>query len=397
MKNMPPKILMYYAAHWGSHIDGPLSIALNIAKSFSLKKIPTILIFNGHPDIFRKFEQTGIDVRRLEMPKPGVAKHFNPIYRRRFAKKLIELIKQENIDVLHLGQREAYILNYVKKSRVLKVCHQDGGFPEPKLMSIFDKGFSAHPKKLVKKWYRKYVLWNYKRADLVMCLSHAAREYAIKGCRTRPEVAVVVRPGVTRRLGDAKPGEIRREFGIKSDEKIVLSVGRITKEKGVEDVGAVAKILSERGNNFKFLFAGDARDKTYYRHVRQKYGRFIIFIGHRDDIYNAYADANLLTHLSHREGLGMVIPEAFEFGLPCVGWDIPGTTEAFCDGVSGRSVPFGDHSAAADLIQRLFENKDELDLLVRGASERFEAFSIEGYADRILHAYTKRQNVIYNT
>ena len=285
MKNKPPKILMYYAAHWGSDIDGPMSIALNIAKGFSLAKIPSIFIFNGHPDIFRKFEETGVDVRRIEMPKPGIAKHFNPSYRRRFSKKLIQLIDIEGIDVLHLGQREAYILNYVKKSPILKVCQQDAGVPVPKAMTIFDKGVGFHPKKLLKSWYRKYVLWNYKRADLVMCLSHAARKYAIEVCRAKPEAAVVVRPGVTRRLGDSKPGEIRAEFDIKPDEKIVLAVGRITKAKGVEDVGAVAKILSERGKNFKFLFAGQARDEAYDHLVREKYGRFITFIGHRHDIY----------------------------------------------------------------------------------------------------------------
>ena len=393
MKNTPPKILMYYAAHWGSHIDGPMSIALNIAKSFSLAKVPSIFIFNGHPDIFKKFEDTGVDVRRIEMPRPGVMNHFNPIYRRRFSKKLIQLIDDERIGVLHVAQREAYVLNYVKSSGILKVCQQDAGTPDNKVMAVFDKGFSLYPKTVLKKWYRKYVLWNYKRADLVLCLSKAARKFAIEVCRTRPEVAVVVRPGVTRRLGDANPGVIRSEFGISPDSKIVLAVGRITKAKGVEDVGEVAKILSEKGKDFKFLFAGHARDDDYYRLVKEKYGRFITFIGHRHDIYNAYADADLFTHLSHREGLGMVIAEAFEFGLPCVGWDIPGTNEAFCDGISGRSVPFGEHVAVADLIESLLENQSELDRLVQGASERFNAFSIEGYAKRILDAYAKRQNV----
>jgi len=397
MNDTPPKILMFYEAHWGSHIDGPMTIALNIAKGFSLAKIPSIFVFNGHPAIFRKFEEAGVDVRRIDMPRPGLAKHFNFFYRREFSKKLNELIDTEGIDVLHLGQREAYVLNYVKKSPILKVCQQDAGIPDPKVMTVFDKGFSFHPNKLLKKWYRKYVLWNYKRADLVLCLSEAARKFAIYVCRTKPEVAVVVRPGVTRRMDDAKLGQIRREFGIKSDEKIILSVGRITKAKGVEDVGEVAKILSERGKNFRFLFAGQARDEAYYRFVKQKYGRFITFIGHRHDIHNAYADADLFTHLSHREGLGMVIAEAFEFGLPCVGWDIPGTNEAFCDGVSGRAVPFGDHFSAAALIEGLLENQDELDRLVRGAKERFKAFSIEGYASRIVNAYAKRQSAINKT
>ncbi|MEC9293736.1 MAG: glycosyltransferase family 4 protein [Chloroflexota bacterium] len=388
---------MLYTAHFGSHVDGPMAIALNIARGFSLAKIPSIFIINGPPDIFRKFEETGVDVRKIEMPKPGVAKHFNPFYRRRFSKKLIELIDTEGIDVLHVAQREAYIFNYVKGSGILKVTQQDAGMPDAKLMGIFDKGVSVNPKKVLKKWYRKYVLWNYKRADLVLCLSNAAREFAIKVCRTRSELAVVVRPGVTRRLDDAKPGDVRREFGVKPDEKIVLSVGRITKSKGVEDVGEIAKILSERGKNIKFFFAGPARDEAYYQWVKQKYGRYVTFIGHRHDIYNAYADANLFTHLSHREGLGMVIAEALEFGLPCVGWDIPGINEAFCDGVSGRSVRFGDRLAVADLIQELLEDRDELDRLVRGATERFKAYSIEGYADRILDAYAKRQRVIQNS
>jgi len=394
MNNTPPKILMFYEAHWGSHIDGPMTIALNIAKGFALANIPSIFVFNGHSAIFRKFQETGVDVRRIDMPKPGVLKHFNPIYRWRFTKKMAALIDKEGIDVLHLGQREAYILNYVKNSPVLKVCQQDAGAPDAKLMTIFDKGLTVSPKQLLKKWYRKYVLWNYKRADLVLCLSNAAREYAIKVCRTKPEVAVVVRPGVTRRLDDAQPGDVRREFDVKPDEKIVLSVGRITKAKGVEDFGEVAKILSERGKNFKFFFAGQARDKAYYDVVKHKYGRYLTFIGHRHDIYNAYADADLFTHLSHREGLGMVIAEAFEFGLPCVGWDIPGTSEAFCDGVSGRSVRFGDRLAVADLIEELLENQGELDRLVQGANERFNLFSIEGYADRILSAYSKRKKAI---
>jgi len=394
MNNTPPKILMFSEAHWGRHIDGPMTIALNIAQGFSLAKIPAIFVFNGHPEIFRKFEEAGVDVRRMDMPKHGLKNHFNFVYRRRYSKKLNELINDEGIEVLHLGQREAYVLNYVKDSPILKVCQQDAGVPDPKVMSVFDKGFSLHPKKLLKKWYRKYVLWNYKRADLVLCLSKAARKFAIDVCRTEPDAAFVVRPGVSRRLSDAVPGKIRREFGIGPDEQIVLSVGRITKAKGVEDVGKVARILSERGKNFRFLFAGEARDEAYYHFVKQEYGQFITFIGHRYDIHNAYMDANLFTHLSHREGLGMVIAEAFEFGLPCIGWDIPGTNEAFCHDVSGISVPFGDHFGVADLIQGLLENQDELDRLVQGANERFKEFSIEGYADRILNAYGKHQKAI---
>ena len=45
----------------------------------------------------------GVDVRRIEMPKPGVINHFNPIYRRRFSKKLIQLIDDEGIELAKKG------------------------------------------------------------------------------------------------------------------------------------------------------------------------------------------------------------------------------------------------------------------------------------------------------
>ena len=386
---------MYYSSHSGAEIDGTMTIALNIARSFYLAKIPTIFIFNGHPDIFQMFKNTGVDVRRIQMPEPGAKKLFNPFYRRRFSKNLIELINNEDIDVLHLGQRDSYILNYVKKTKVMKVCQQDGAFPVPKPLSIFEHGPTINPKKLLKAWYRKYVLGNYKRADLVLSVSDAARKCSIVRFRIKPEVAFTVRPGIQRRSDEAKPGQIRREFNIKPDEKIILSVGRITKEKGVEDFGDIAKILSDRGKKIKFLFAGNARDENYYNAIKQKYGSFIIFIGHRTDIYNAYQDATLFTHFSHREGLGMVILEAAEFGLPCVGWDIPGTNEALLDGTTGLAIPFGDHLAAANAIEKLLDDQSELDRLVKGTTQRFnKSFSIEGWADRNLAAYDKRKKDI---
>ena len=60
MNNNPPKTLMFYEAHWGRHIDGSMTIALNIAKGFSLVKIPSNFVSNGHP-VFRKFEEIGVD------------------------------------------------------------------------------------------------------------------------------------------------------------------------------------------------------------------------------------------------------------------------------------------------------------------------------------------------
>ena len=394
MMNDSPNILLFIPDGGGPNLDGPAADAINVAQSFARAEIPSIFVFNGHPDVFRRFEEAGVDVRRMEMPVPGVKQHFNPLYRRRFARQLSNFIKDESIDVLHLGQGGTYILNYLKNSDILKVCVQLGATPDFRPIGLFDGGVRLHPKYLLKSWYRKYVRLSYKRADLVLCISDAASEAAIRTFQIKPERIVVVRPGITGQLGKSKRGEIRREFGIGADEKVVLSVGRITKAKGVEDVGVVASMLASRGKNYRFLFAGQERDETYGRMVRQRYGRYVTFIGHRPDIANVYADADLLVHLSHREGSPLVVIEALEFGVPTVAWDIPGISEDVDDGITGRTVPFGDHLAAADAIQQVIDRPAELERLGAAARARFSEFSIDDYSGRILAAYENRRQVI---
>jgi len=386
MIDRPPKILFYFPDHGGSNIDGPTADAINIARSFKLANIPSIFVFNGHPDKFRKFEDTGADVRMIDMPLPGLKNHANFIYRRKFSRKLSEFIKTEKIEVVHLGQRASYILNYIKTKSVLKVCTQGGGTPNPKPLRML-KTFTINPKTLLKLWYRKYVLWNYKRADLVICPSDPARQTAIRTFSVKPKKIIVIRPHANSQLKNAKIGQVRQEFGIGKDEKIILSVGRITKAKGVEDIGEVAKILFERGEKYRFLFAGHQRNAQYAKRIKEKYGKYVTFIGHRQDIANAFADADMLVHLSHREGSPLAIIESLEFGLPCVAWDIPGVNEDVYEGLTGRVSPFGNFNHVADSIQKILENPIEMGRFANQATNKFSEHSIQNYAGKILDAY----------
>ncbi|MEC9293669.1 MAG: glycosyltransferase family 4 protein [Chloroflexota bacterium] len=390
MAERPPKVLFYIPDDRTSQMDGPMADAINIARSFKLANIPSIFVFNGHPDKFQKFIDTGVDVRILDMPLPGFKHHASFLYRRKFSKQLAELIEAEKIDVLHLGSRANYVLNYLKTQSILKVCTQGGGTPNPKPLKMLNS-WIFNPKSLLKQWYYKYVTWNFKYADLVLCPSETARQSAIITCNVKPEKTVVIRPHARSQLKTSKAGQIRKEFGVNNDEKIILSVGRITKAKGVEDVGKVAKMLFARGEKFRFLFAGYARDMDYAFKVKEKYGKYVTFIGHRQDIANAFADADILLHLSHREGSPLAIIESLEFGLPCVAWDIPGVNEDVYDGVTGKVSPFGNHNHVADAIQTILKNSVELTRLSNGASMKFREHSILDYAGKILSAYKHRK------
>ncbi len=110
MTDQPPKVLFYIPEDSTSQMDGPMADAINIAESFKLANIPSIFVFDGHPDKFQKFIESGVDVRNLDMPLPGFKRHLSFLYRRKFSRQLANLIKTENIDVVHLGSRGTYVL-----------------------------------------------------------------------------------------------------------------------------------------------------------------------------------------------------------------------------------------------------------------------------------------------
>lgn len=384
MPDHQPKILMFMPNIDGPNLDGTTADAINLAKSIVLAKIPAIFIYNGHQNKFKMFENTGVDVRRMSMPISGVKLHLNPFYRRRFSKQLAKFIADENIDILHLGQRGVYILNYVKNVDVLKSSVQQGATPDFKKIGLFDGGFRLRPVYIIKSWYRKYVALNYKRVEVAICLSDAARTAAIRTFNVEPDRAITVYPGVSSRVTESTKGSIRQEFGVDPNEKIVVSVGRITEAKGVEDFCELAKSLVKSGKDYRFLFIGDERNKSYGNMIRDKYGEYVTFLGYRDDTPNIYADADLYVHTSHRESGPLTIIEALEYGTPSIAWDIPGCNEQIVDGVTGSLIEFGNLTAMAQATEHLLENPTEYEKASNASVERFRRHSIADYAPRLM-------------
>ena len=364
--------------------------AMHVAKSFGDAGLPGIFVYNGRSEVFDRFVETGADVRRADFPVASRKTHLNPFYRREYSRKLARFIEDESIDVVQLFPRGAYMTHYMKGLDVLQVAQQPYSSPDLRPMRLFQNGFTFHPKRLLNAWYRKYVRWDYSKADLVTGLGYSHQQASMRVFGVPEYKTVVVHPGVAPQKQLAEPGSLRREFDIPDDAKVVLSVGRITRAKGVEEFGEIARLLKERGKSYRFLFAGSSVRDEYETEIRERYGEFVTFIGHRYDIPTCFADADLYLHPSHREGLPMVIMESMEFGLPAVVWDIPGCTELVTNGENGSVLKFGDVEAAADEIERYFEDQATYERVSSAARAMFEErFDIAKYAPRMMDIYKK--------
>lgn len=116
----------------------------------------------------------------------------------------------------------------------------------------------------------------------------------------------------------------------------MLFVGRIMKEKGVEEFFAAAqRVKQEYGERVKFHMVGFFED-TYKEQVeRLEREGVIAFHGFQSDPMPYYQTAHCVVLPSYHEGMSNVLLEAAATGRAVITTDIPGCRETVVDGVSG--------------------------------------------------------------
>ena len=144
-------------------------------------------------------------------------------------------------------------------------------------------------------------------------------------------------------------------------QRIVLSAGRLSPEKGFEVlIAAATKVVLDEPSVGFVVFGEGALRKTLENQIRRLdlNERFILAEFHHDlDNYFPYADLVVLP--SYTEGLPNVVLEAFAAGVPVVATAVGGTPEVIEDGINGYLVPPYDAEALAQRISDILAN-DEL-------------------------------------
>ena len=121
-----------------------------------------------------------------------------------------------------------------------------------------------------------------------------------------------------------------------NDKVRFLYLGRIMREKGIDELFAAAEALRERlGNGFVLDLVGFFEDE-YKERVEELCQKGIAeFHGFKTDPRPYYAAADVVVLASWHEGMSNVLLEAAACGRPVIICDIPGCREAVDDGVSG--------------------------------------------------------------
>jgi glycosyltransferase involved in cell wall biosynthesis len=184
----------------------------------------------------------------------------------------------------------------------------------------------------------------------------------------------------------ARPEDIealRAKLKIAPDESVILSIGRLSREKAQADLLAAAAML--RNRKFRLVLVGDGPERT---RLQEAAGAEVIFAGHQQDVRPFYGLADIFALSSMSEGSPNVLLEAMAAGVPIVSTSVGGVPEMIEDGWNGLLVPSANPAALAEAMDRMLADRSMAEEFARNAGIVVrERFSPEAYRKVVIDAY----------
>jgi glycosyltransferase involved in cell wall biosynthesis len=249
--------------------------------------------------------------------------------------------------------------------------------------------WKLHAVRLVDGWTARNL------TDHFHAVSCAVKNAAVQSLGIDPDrVTVVERGRDPSRLGDPSPerrARVRAKLGLSRDVRAIVTVARQEYQKAqVDVVSAFDLIAGSRPDVELFLVgrAGNQSREVEARIDRSPYRARIRALGHRDDVPDVLAAADVFALPSLYEGYPGAVIEAMALGLPVVASNLPTMHEVVEDGGSGLLVRARDPERLAGALGRVLDDPEaRRQLGGRGRELFFERFTAELSHRRMVDLY----------
>ncbi len=164
-----------------------------------------------------------------------------------------------------------------------------------------------------------------------------------------------VDPDLYRRMAEADSGFTDSYKGLR-----ILTVGRLSNQKGIDEAIRMACRLKSEGLEFRWYVVGEGEDHEQLQKQIDDLdiGDSFVLLGQKLNPYPFFSQCNIYAQPSRWEAFCLTVAEAKAFCKPILATDFVGAREQLRDGETGLIVPLGDYGAFyQSLVQLLHDAK----------------------------------------
>ncbi|MDG0972986.1 MAG: N-acetyl-alpha-D-glucosaminyl L-malate synthase BshA [Crocinitomicaceae bacterium] len=307
---------------------------------------------------------------------------FQP-YETELASKLVDVVKHENLDLLHVH----YAIPHASAAYMAQQILESHGIMIPFVTTLHGTDITLVGKD---KSFEPVISFCINKSNAVTAVSESLRKDTFTHFNTNREIHVV--PNFIQSssvLPELELLERRRKYA-QDGERILCHVSNFRPVKRVEDVIQIFKRVNDVIPS-RLMLIGDGPDRYNAERLCRELGvcSRVITLGKIRDAANLMQLTDLFLLPSETESFGLAALEAMAEGIPVVSSNTGGIPEVNKDGYSGYLSNVGDVDGMAKNAIKILSNEATLNQFKTNAREQSKLFSLE----EILPLYEN----IYNT
>ncbi|MCK4635448.1 MAG: glycosyltransferase [Candidatus Moranbacteria bacterium] len=309
-----------------------------------------------------------------------------------YSKKINKIIEDLEIDIIHA--QHPNLLGSAAKNWALKKN-------VPLIFTwhtLYDKyGHYAPliPDSIAGSWALKNAIGFAEECDHIITPTQSVKDFILSQEIENKNISVVP-SGVDESLFKNANGEkIRKQFNIKNDQTVLISISRLTEEKNVVFLAkSIVQVLKDN-KNVIFIFGGEGDLKDELKDIFMIAGvadrAFLSGKIERSEVKNYLSSGDIFVYSSTSETQGTIITENMYVGKPVVVVKASGVKDIVVDGETGILTEENE-SDFVEAVNNLIENKEKRELIGKNAKKKaLKNYTIDVCGEKLIGVY---ENVI---
>lgn len=303
-----------------------------------------------------------------------------PPYESALAGKIVDVVKFEQLDVLHVH----YAIPHASAGFMAKQILRTEGLDIPIVTTLHGTDITIVGRDASLK---PVVEFSINQSDVVTAVSEHLKKETLQHFKVDKDIKVIHNFIDTNRFAHQNKQHFKKAIA-PNGEKIMLHVSNFRKVKRIQDIIEAHEIICKKVST-KLILVGDGPERKEMEELARKLQvcSDIRFLGKQDAIDEILSIADVFVMPSERESFGLSALEAMSAGVPVISSDAGGLPELNIHNKTGFIFPVKDVKALADRLVELLTDETLLEEMGKNAAEHAKQFETTKIVNKYLKTY----------